>query len=183
VLVEQHEVLKIPISGMPAAIVDSSWIDMLAGLAKPGICKMPPDFCANEVSVASKAASSVLAITYNRTTLLIIALPPSPMRPLSRSQLFRFCRFAADAEVITYPIEAPTRKDCWPAREAERDQDQVFEIPRFWVRKAGVSRTASGRSATISGISGVRLAWPWACQRSIRSSYVLVKKSPTVFDP
>src|SRR6266851_5728111 len=50
--------LNTPISGMPAAIVDSSWIDMLAGLAKPGICRMPPGFCA--------AAGSVMASIRNR---------------------------------------------------------------------------------------------------------------------
>src|ERR1700730_9317606 len=38
--------LNTPIVGITAAIVDSSWIDMLAGLAKSGICKMPPGFCA-----------------------------------------------------------------------------------------------------------------------------------------
>src|SRR6185295_6687902 len=39
--------LKTPIIGMPAVIVDSSWIDIDAGLAKSSICKMPPDFCAS----------------------------------------------------------------------------------------------------------------------------------------
>src|SRR6516165_5356643 len=58
------KLLKTPISGMPAAIVDSSWIDMLAGLAKPGICRMPPGFCANAGPANSAAASSAPAITY-----------------------------------------------------------------------------------------------------------------------
>src|SRR5262245_65984583 len=31
---------------MPAVIVDSSWIDIEAGLAKSSICRMPPAFCA-----------------------------------------------------------------------------------------------------------------------------------------
>src|ERR1700730_5975683 len=38
--------LNTPIVGITAPIVDSSWIDMLAGLAKSGICKMPPGVCA-----------------------------------------------------------------------------------------------------------------------------------------
>src|SRR5215472_13605858 len=50
--------LKTPISGIPAAIVDSSWIDMLAGLAKPGICRMPPGFCADAVAATNDAAAS-----------------------------------------------------------------------------------------------------------------------------
>jgi hypothetical protein len=66
VLVEQNEVVEHPISGIPAAIVDSSWIDMLAGLAKPGICRMPPGFCANAAVATSRAASSGLAARHDR---------------------------------------------------------------------------------------------------------------------
>src|SRR5262249_16694128 len=85
--------LNTPIIGIPAVIVDSSWIDMLAGLAKSSICRIPPGFCANEASVASKAPSSALAITPARTTPLIINLPPSPPPPPFRSQPFSLCRF------------------------------------------------------------------------------------------
>jgi hypothetical protein len=34
--------LNTPIIGMPTAIVDSSWIDIDAGLEKLGICRIPP---------------------------------------------------------------------------------------------------------------------------------------------
>src|SRR5690348_18459210 len=38
--------LNTPIIGPNVEIVDSSWIDMLAGLSRCGILRMPPDFCA-----------------------------------------------------------------------------------------------------------------------------------------
>ena len=38
--------LNTPIIGPSAAIVDSSWIDMLAGLVIIGIRSTPPDFSA-----------------------------------------------------------------------------------------------------------------------------------------
>src|SRR5215472_13964263 len=39
--------LNTPIIGPSTAIVDSSWIDMLAGLSPIGILRMPPGFWAN----------------------------------------------------------------------------------------------------------------------------------------
>jgi len=61
------------------AIVDSSWIDMLAGLSPWGILRMPPDFCATaapEVRASASAAHTaarpnVIALT----TDLIIGSP------------------------------------------------------------------------------------------------------------
>src|SRR3984893_15487580 len=50
--------LNTPIVGITAVIVDSSWIDMLAGLAKSGICRMPPGFCAKPGTARSKATSN-----------------------------------------------------------------------------------------------------------------------------
>jgi hypothetical protein len=61
---------------------------MLAGLAKPGICRMPPGFCATVVSAASKAASSALAAKYERS-LRLIGLPPSPAAPTFLSRSFK----------------------------------------------------------------------------------------------
>src|ERR687883_584262 len=43
---------------MPAVIVDSSWIDMLAGLAKSSICRTPPDFCAAAGAPFARVATS-----------------------------------------------------------------------------------------------------------------------------
>src|SRR6516164_5746800 len=82
---------------MPAAIVDSSWIDMLAGLANPGICRMPPGFCANAVPATSAAASSAPTITDDRS-LPVIGRHPSLLSP------------HAAAEVITGPVAPATRK-------------------------------------------------------------------------
>src|SRR6266851_9620021 len=39
--------LNTGITGVPAVIVDSSCIDIDAGLEKSGICRTPPDFCAS----------------------------------------------------------------------------------------------------------------------------------------
>ena len=52
--------LKTPIIGPSTAIVDSSWIDMLAGLVIAGIRRMPPDFCAS-AGAAPKPASRATA--------------------------------------------------------------------------------------------------------------------------
>jgi hypothetical protein len=51
--------LNTAIIGPSETIVDSSWIDMLAGLSPWGILSMPPDFCATadaEIKVSASAA-------------------------------------------------------------------------------------------------------------------------------
>src|SRR5215472_8709518 len=63
---KRTRLLNTPISGMPAAIVDSSWIDMLAGLVKPGICRMPPVFCAEVGAAATMPASKPTAVNARR---------------------------------------------------------------------------------------------------------------------
>jgi len=50
---------------------------MLAGLAKPGICRIPPGFCANAAPATSDDASKALAAKHDRSRR-IIGLPPSP---------------------------------------------------------------------------------------------------------
>ena len=45
----------------PAARVDSSWIDTLAGLVISGIRNVPPDFCANAGITATIPAISAKA--------------------------------------------------------------------------------------------------------------------------
>jgi len=54
--------LNTPIIGRLVASVDSSSIDMLAGLSKWPIRNMPPDFCAIAGPAASKTASSGPAV-------------------------------------------------------------------------------------------------------------------------
>src|SRR5882762_7561366 len=69
--------LNTPIIGMPTAIVDSSWIDMLAGLVKLGICRMPPDFWAKAGVAPIRPASSQPAIAHRRSLRVTAAsLPP-----------------------------------------------------------------------------------------------------------
>src|SRR5882672_10983025 len=58
------------IIGPSVAIVDSSWIDMLAGLVAAGIRSVPPCFCAT----AGAAASTVRAA--RRWSVRMMGLPP-----------------------------------------------------------------------------------------------------------
>src|SRR5262249_35776528 len=50
-----------------ATCVDSSWIDMLAGLAKPGICIVPPVFGAEAGAAATMPASEPTAVNARRS--------------------------------------------------------------------------------------------------------------------
>src|SRR2546430_4535069 len=63
---------------MPATIVDSSWIDIEAGLAKLGICKVPPDFCATAGNASRKAAAKPAAIGKNARRSRLIRAPSVP---------------------------------------------------------------------------------------------------------
>src|SRR5215468_145783 len=53
--------LKTPIIGRLAAAVASSCNDMLAGLSKCDILRMPPCFCANTVSLTDASSSELTA--------------------------------------------------------------------------------------------------------------------------
>src|SRR4051812_994693 len=64
--------LKTPIIGPRVAIVDSSWIDMLAGLVISGILRTPPDFCAAAGAANRTAAHSAAKAFRNRR---IVYLP------------------------------------------------------------------------------------------------------------
>jgi len=50
--------LNTPIIGPRAAIVDSSWIDMLAGLSPEGIRRIPPGFWAKAEPLSHRLASN-----------------------------------------------------------------------------------------------------------------------------
>src|SRR4029077_12878556 len=66
--------LNTGISTVIAARVTSSWIDIEAGLAKSGILRMPPDFCANASWPPSQSADTVAAATAILREHLITAL-------------------------------------------------------------------------------------------------------------
>src|SRR5437764_13509542 len=53
--------LKTPIIGPRVAIVDSSWIDIEAGLVTHGMRRMPPDFSAAAVPAPMVASTSAAA--------------------------------------------------------------------------------------------------------------------------
>src|SRR5215469_7450686 len=57
-----------------AARVTSSWIDIEAGLAKSGILRMPPDFCASAPWPPSQSISAVVAATAILHEPFIVAL-------------------------------------------------------------------------------------------------------------
>ena len=63
--------LKTPIIGRSAAVVDSSRSDMLAGLSKWEIFRMPPGFWAIAASAAVNAKASVAAAASTRRSRLI----------------------------------------------------------------------------------------------------------------
>src|SRR5437660_12933074 len=58
--------LNTPIIGPKAAIVDSSWIDMLAGLVPNGIRRTPPGFWAGASAAAIVAANTAAAASVAR---------------------------------------------------------------------------------------------------------------------
>src|SRR5437763_1167664 len=66
--------------GIPTAIVDSSWIDIDAGLVKLGICRMPPGFWAKAGTVQVRPASSQPAAAHRHN--LAINSASLPCRPL-----------------------------------------------------------------------------------------------------
>src|ERR1051326_4945345 len=78
--------LKTPIIGPRAAIVDSSWIDIEAGLVTKGIRRMPPYFSAPAVPAPALARISATAIV---VMVRRIAFPLNRfIRPLLEEGLF-----------------------------------------------------------------------------------------------
>src|SRR5690349_21693294 len=75
--------LKTPIIGIPAVIVDSSWIDIEAGLAKSSICRMPPCFCAATGAAAARQLSPTNPATQRWKRETTVSLP-DPVFPGSR---------------------------------------------------------------------------------------------------
>src|SRR5262245_8084349 len=79
--------LNTPIIGRSAAAVASSWSDMLAGLSKCEMLRMPPDFCATAPWVRSIAVTNALPagsihldspIFASRSWALADLAPPRP---------------------------------------------------------------------------------------------------------
>ena len=68
--------LNTPIIGPWLARVDSSWIDMLAGLSKKYILRMPPGFCASAGAMTT-VPNSTPAVA-SATIFRIIWAPPGP---------------------------------------------------------------------------------------------------------
>src|SRR5260370_34427814 len=66
--------LNTPIAGRSAATVDSSRIDMLAGLSKCDILRMPPCLCASDGSATVRATSNPPAFTIFREFTFICLL-------------------------------------------------------------------------------------------------------------
>ena len=75
--------LKTPIIGPSTAIVDSSWIDMLAGLVISGIRNVPPGFWASAGETAAAQLSAMNPAAQRRQRKSIVHLPefaaPGPL--------------------------------------------------------------------------------------------------------
>src|SRR6202158_3080507 len=91
--------LKTPIIGRNAAPVASSCSDMLAGLSKNEILRMPPDFCADALVAAPSASSNGLTTT-----------SPSKVRFMTVLPLFRSPR-AARGQARTQPLRLPVEPE------------------------------------------------------------------------
>src|ERR1700730_4507985 len=70
--------LNTPIIGPSAKTVDSSWIDMLAGLSALNILRTPPCFWANATSLAENTSNTVQATASARSSSLISFASCSP---------------------------------------------------------------------------------------------------------
>jgi hypothetical protein len=87
--------LNTPIIGPNAEIVDSSWIDMLAGLSRCGSLRVPPGFCAWATG-ASDSTASRTAVAAKRHRCLRIFFPCAP------AEVFRSARL--DSKIKLYGI-------------------------------------------------------------------------------
>src|SRR3954451_5135308 len=67
--------LKTPIIGPSTAIVDSSWIDIEAGLVISGIRNVPPVFWASAVETTAAQLSATNPAAHNRRRKNIVSLP------------------------------------------------------------------------------------------------------------
>src|SRR6516162_10685911 len=95
--------LNTPIIGPSAAIVDSSWIDMLAGLVPIGIRKTPPGFCAKAGSLAHRPARTPPAIAKLRRFARICFHPfAARFRALS-GVIFDASRLLVEPDVVEAP--------------------------------------------------------------------------------
>jgi hypothetical protein len=61
-------------------IVDSSWIDMLAGAAKSSICSVPPLFCAKPGFAKEQPKRELIVIASRRRFRVIIRAPQGRSR-------------------------------------------------------------------------------------------------------
>src|ERR1051326_6180977 len=77
--------LKTPIIGPRAAIVDSSWIDIEAGLVTKGMRRTPPYFSAPAVAApvaASSRAATIVVMVRRIASSLSRFIPPLPGKGL-----------------------------------------------------------------------------------------------------
>src|SRR5271157_1916235 len=99
--------LNTPIIGPRTAIVDSSWIDMLAGLSPEGILNMPPGFCAKAESLPHKLASSPPATAKLRRYAVIRLHPARRAIPRGRVRTHLRLRqgyFSSQTSPTRYPL-------------------------------------------------------------------------------
>src|SRR5437870_2972007 len=151
--------LNTPIIGPRVAIVDSSWIDMLAGLSPEGILKMPPGFWAKAEAPAHTAARSPPAAA-NVRRFAFICLHPSLRARLAAGAgcIFAAAGLPVEPDVL-HPIAVVDAVDHGhepldvglPAGRAARVEDDrpspglgqpLFDLPhqRFAFYRVGFAR-------------------------------------------
>src|SRR6516162_11899182 len=113
--------LKTPIIGRSVAIVDSSMIDMLAGLANQPTLRIPPAFWANAPSTANNRRDSEAPATSARRSRFI------PIGLLFKGA----------------GLENPLLHPCWPVYRALRQRGSARSLPHF--KRAALS----ARSGTV----------------------------------
>ena len=103
--------LNTPIIGPNVDIVNSSWIDMLAGLSRWGILRMPPDFCAQVACEPVRASITAAAAKLHRFRRM--SVPPTPQRDIFEPPLLNENRILWQRSWTT-----PPRQDPWSAPTA-----------------------------------------------------------------
>src|SRR5437764_9695180 len=97
--------LNTPIIGPNVDIVDSSWIDMLAGLSRCGTRRTPPAFCAQAAGRPGRASSTAAAAKLHRFRRMSVP-PHASARHLRPSPLDenRFMAWTLDDATKTGPV-------------------------------------------------------------------------------
>ena len=94
--------LKTAIIGPSDTIVDSSWIDMLAGLSPWGILRMPPGFCATAAPEPATSTSPTSIAAHSSGIILrpeFITCSPAAARSSDKWEYVMLRTLAGDGRI------------------------------------------------------------------------------------